>query len=64
MYQDLWKAATCVLKYHDVHSADAEKIHEALETVASKLIEEIEHSLSVKHTQLGPLESKVPGQSK
>jgi hypothetical protein len=63
VYQDLWKAATCILKYYDVKSADAEKIHEALEAVASKLIEEVEHSLSVKHTQVGPLEPKVPGQS-
>ena len=61
---DLWKAATCILKYYDIKSADAEKLHEALEVVASKLIEEVEHSLSVKHTQVGPLEPKVPGQSK
>lgn len=64
VYHDLWKAATCILKYYDVRSADAEKIHEALEVVASKLIEEVEHSLSLKHTQVGPLEPKVPGQSK
>ena len=64
VYQDLWKAATCILKYYDIKSADAEKLHEALEVVASKLIEEVEHSLSVKHTQVGPLEPKVPGQSK
>ena len=63
VYQDLWKAATCVLKYYDVQSADAERIHEALEAVASQLIEEVEHSLSVSHTQVGPLEPKVPGQS-
>lgn len=62
VYQDLWKIASCVVKYHDLQSADAEKIHEVLEVFASKLIEEVERSLNVDNTQVGPLESKVPGE--
>jgi len=62
VYQGLWKMAACVIKYHDLQSADAEKIHEVLESVASKLIEEVERALNVDNAQVGPLESKVPGQ--
>ena len=50
------------IKYHDLKSADIEKIHEALESLSSKLIEEVEHSLNVNSTQVGPLETKVLGQ--
>lgn len=62
IYNGLWKMATCVIKYHDLTSVDAEKVHQSLEIMAKKLIEEVEHSLSVPHTQIGPLEEKVPGQ--
>ncbi len=62
VYQDLWKAAACVIKYHDLQSADIEKVNEALEAMASKLIDEVERSLSVDSTQVGPLEEKVLGQ--
>jgi cyanate lyase len=63
VYQGLWRVATCVLKYHDLKSADATKVHEVLESLASKLIKEVEQSLSVNNTQIGPLEDKVPGES-
>jgi Na+-translocating ferredoxin:NAD+ oxidoreductase RnfG subunit len=63
VYQGLWRVATCVLKYHDLKSADATKVHEVLEGLASKLIKEVEQSLSVNNTQIGPLEDKVPGES-
>lgn len=63
VYQGMWKLAACVIKYHDLNSADAEKVHEVLESLSSKLIEEVEQSLGVDTTKLGPLESKVPGQS-
>ena len=63
VYQGLWRAAACVLKYHDLKSADATKVHEVLENLSSKLIKEVEQSLSVNNTQVGPLENKVPGQS-
>jgi hypothetical protein len=63
VYQELWRVAACVIKYHDLESADAGKIHEVLESFASKLIEEVERSLNVDDTQVGPLETKVPGES-
>jgi hypothetical protein len=62
VYQGLWKMAACVIKYHDLKSADAEKIHEILESMASKLINEVEHALSVNNAQVGPIEDKVFGQ--
>jgi len=62
MYQGLWKLATCVIKYYDVQSADAEKIHQSLEVMANKLISEVEHSIGVKSDQVGPLEEKLIGQ--
>jgi|SRR5580698_5227637 hypothetical protein len=62
IYTGLWKLAACVIKYHDLDSVDAEKVHQVLEIYSSKLIEEIEQSLSVDNTQVGPLEIKVPGQ--
>jgi|SRR5271166_3490041 len=64
VYQGLWKMAACVIKYHDLQSVDAEKVHEVLESFASKLIEEVEQSLSVDNTQVGPLEDNVPGETK
>ena len=63
VYQGLWKLAACVIKYHDLQSADAEKIHEVLEALASKLITEVEQSVNVDNTKIGPLETKVPGET-
>jgi hypothetical protein len=62
VYDGLWKMAACVIKYHDLQSVDAERVNDVLESFASKLIEEIERSLSVDNTQVGALESAVPGQ--
>lgn len=64
VYDGLWKLAMCVLKYHDLQSADAEKIHETLEVLASKIIEDVECSLGVDNTKIGPLEDVVPGEVK
>jgi hypothetical protein len=62
VYGGLWKLAACVMKYHDLESADAEKVHDVLESFAEKLIEEVERSLGVDDTQVGPLEDKVLGE--
>jgi hypothetical protein len=64
MHQGLWKLATCVIKYHDLESVDAEKVNDVLEALASKIIEDIELSLNVDDTKVGPLEDVLPGQSK
>ena len=62
MYQGLWKLATHVIKYHDVKSVDAEKVHQVLEILASKLIEEIEQSINIDNKQIGAFEEKLIGQ--
>lgn len=64
VYHGLWKLATCVIKYHDVESLDAEKVNEVLKSLSSKMIEEIEQSIGIEDTQVGPLEDKVIGQIK
>ena len=58
----LWKLATCIIKYHDVNSLDAEKVNEAIESLASKMIKEVEQSLGVENDQIGKLEDKLPGE--
>ncbi len=63
VYQQLWNVAASVIKYHDLNSVDAEKVHDTLEAFASRLITEVEQSLGVDNSQIGPLESKVPGES-
>ena len=62
VYGGLWKLASCVIKYHDVDSVQAEKINEVLESLATKLIAEVETSIGVDDTQVGPLEEKLVGQ--
>lgn len=63
VYQGMWKIATDVLKYHNLESADAEKIHEKLESLASHFVEELESALDVANETVGPLETKLPGES-
>ena len=62
VYQELWKVATCVIKYHDLKTVDAERVHQVLDSFASKIIEDIEQSLDVKNDAIGPLEDKVLGE--
>jgi hypothetical protein len=64
VYQDLWKVATNVLKYHDLESVDAEKVNEVIEVFANKFVNELEHALSIPEGTVGPLEPKLPGESK
>lgn len=63
VYRGLWKLAMCVAKYHDVDSIDAEKVHDVLESFSSGLIEDVERSLHIDNTRVGPLETKVPGET-
>lgn len=62
IHQGLWKLAMDVIRYHDLESADIEKIDEVLETLASTLIEDVEVSLNVAVDQIGALEEIVPGE--
>ena len=62
IYNGLWKLANCVIKYHDLNSADVIRINQTLESLAEKVIEEVEHSLNIDYSTVGPNEDKVPGQ--
>jgi hypothetical protein len=64
VYQGMWKLATHVLKYYDVESADAGKMHDRLEALADKFLQEVEESLGVENVVSGPLESKLFGEDK
>lgn len=64
VYSEMWKMATHVIKYYDVKSADASKIHDRLEALADRFIEELEQSLEVEDVVAGPLEAPLPGESK
>lgn len=64
VHQGLWKLATYILKYHDIESVDAEKIDQVIESLASKFVDEIEISLGIEGSRIGPLEPKLPGESK
>ena len=61
IYKGMWKLAIHVMKYYDVDSVDAEKVSDALETLASQLIDNLEDTLDVN--SVGPLDPKVPGES-
>lgn len=62
VYSGLWKLATCVMKYYNVESADVQKINEAIESLASRFVSEVETSLNIAEGTVGPLEPKLPGQ--
>lgn len=64
VYEGMWKLATHVIKYYDVGSADAGKIHDRLESLAEKFVEELEQSLGVEDVVAGPLEPNLPGETK
>ena len=56
VYHELWKVATHVIKYYDVSSADAIQLHDRLEVLADKFLQELEQSLGVEEVAAGPLE--------
>lgn len=64
VHRGLWRLATCVLKYHDISSVDAEKLNQVIESFASKFVDEVEVSLGIEGSRIGPLEPKLPGESK
>lgn len=63
-YDGLWKLAMNVIKYYNVESANAEKIDEALELLASKFIDNLKESLGMEQVLFSSLEPKVPGENK
>jgi hypothetical protein len=64
IYRGLWALSTNVISYYDLESVDAEKVNEIIEIFAEKFISELETSLGVTEGTVGPLEPKLPGESK
>lgn len=64
IYQGLWELASKVAKYYDVENIEAEKLDEVIETLAEDLISQVEEAMQVESNQVGPFESKVPGETK
>lgn len=62
IHQGLWKLATCVLRYYNSTSVDAEKLDSVIESMASKLIEEIEFVIDTHPVNTN--ESALPGETK
>lgn len=62
VYQGLWKLAFNVIGYHDLESADIEKLDKAVAYAVENFVKDIEHALEVDG-KIGPNEPKLPGQS-
>lgn len=59
----LWKVACTVAAYHDLQSADIQKIHQIVVAAADKFVREVETQLEVGD-KIGQFEDNVPGQVK
>jgi hypothetical protein len=64
IYNDLWKVAANIIKYYDLSSVDAEKIHEAIELSGKTVLGTVCASLNVDPDSIGPIEPKLPGEGK
>lgn len=47
VHRGLWKLATCILKYYNVESVDADKLDCTIESIASQFVEQIESVLDI-----------------
>jgi len=63
VYKDLWSAAANVIKYYNIESVDVVKVSQALEDITNVVIESVKNSIDIDST-IGPLEPKLPGESK
>ena len=61
IYQGLWKLAFNVIGYHDLDSADIEKLDKAVAYAVDNFVKDIEHALDVEG-KIGPNEPKLIGQ--
>jgi hypothetical protein len=64
IHKDLWKVVTKLAIYHDINSIDALKVNAAVTYWATKMIDAIEEGMGVYGSIKGPLEPKLPGESK
>lgn len=62
VYNGLWKLAFNVVGYHDLESADIEKLDKAIAFATDNFVKEIEQALDIEG-KIGPNEPKLPGQS-
>ncbi len=62
IYRGLWALSSSVLKYHNLETADIEKINEVIEVMAEKFVLDLEHALGIPEGTVGPLEPKLFGQ--
>ncbi len=62
VYNGLWKLAFDVVGYHDLESADIEKLDDVIAIATDNFVKEIECALNVDG-KIGPKEPKLPGQS-
>jgi len=61
IYNGLWKLAFNVIGYHDLESADIEKLNNAVAFATNNFVKDIEQALDVEG-KIGPNEAKLPGQ--
>jgi hypothetical protein len=61
VYSGLWKLAFEVIAYHDLKSADVQKIDKSITQMVDKFLGEVEASLQVSGV-ISPLEEKLPGE--
>ena len=61
IYNSLWKIAADVINYYDLQTPDALQIDRTLESLSSKVLNEMKKTLNVKK-DFGPKEPKVLGQ--
>jgi len=64
VHKEMWKLATNVINYYGVESIDAERLNTVIESLAEKFVNELEVSFGVDSLVKGPLEPKLPGESK
>lgn len=61
IYTNLWKAAMEVLVYHDLESADIQKLDDTIAYLTDKFVLEVQGTLDVE--DIGKLEPKLPGET-
>ena len=61
IYQGLWKLAFNVIGYHDLDSADIEKLDKAVAYAVDNFVKVIEHAMDVE-SKIGPNELKLISQ--
>lgn len=62
VYNGLWKLAFNVVGYHDLTSADIEKLDRVISFATDGFVKDVEQALDVEG-KIGPNEPKLPGQS-